>query len=565
MKKNLTIIGLLAVMMLLLGLMACEKNDNVTEDDYINDLKYKSKRALALQRLAGMKSKKAIPDILELVNRHYSTQSCIKTLGQIGDPIVLPDLKRLLDKVKTKQPKHLDRLTEEIAIAMGRIGDKQATKWLVEVIEALDTGALGRSGAIRALGMIGDVQAVEPLINFVVDESYKKKMPNRLLSMKSLFLLAHNADEMSKETRQKLIEAMTVAMFIGEDGLNVFRESKEVMAALGGDDVVEWLIKTYKKENPKVEAYTDMLEKNYDFKKYYVQVKSLDVMGFIRNQAAAPFLLEVALDPKTEYILFAKAIQALERVGTPTTTKAVLDYLKGRKIKFYEDISAHELVARSLANTYDPQVIPYMMGLFKDGNIRLGKTKETFPQLCWSGAYVVAGVDNGADVDEFMKIADSGKCTGEIDKVKQITAEGLIAQFKDAMELTRECGEKAQCYADYLKTSADNTDRVHWGKRWKAVRMLVTLDAKKHADALVPAVEDLHEIVRYAAVDAVYRLLDKDNKNVYEQIRAFWTKDKNKEYNDNADLQKATEELGYTLQLVRQRLGLKEPVYQPFQ
>ena len=563
MKKNLTIIGLLAAMLLMLGLAACEQGDE-TEDDYINDLKYKSKRALALQRLSGMKSKKAIPEILELMNRHYSTQSCIKTLGMIGDPIVLPDLKRLLDKVKTKQPKHLDRLTEEIAIAMGRIGDKQATKWLIEVVEALDTGALGRSGAIRALGMIGDVQAVEPLINFVVDESYKKKMPNRLLSMKSLFLLAHNADEMSKDTRQKLIEAMTVAMFIGEEGLNVFRESKEVMAALGGDDVVEWLIKTYKKENPKVEAYTDMLEKNYDFKKYYVQVKSLDVLGFIRNQAAAPFLLEVALDPKTEYILFAKAIQALERVGTPTTTKAVLEYLKGRKIRFYEDISAHELVARSLANTYDPQVIPYMMGLFKKGNVRLGRAKETFPQLCWSGAYVVAGVDNGSDYDEFMKIADAGKCTGEIDKVKKITAEGLIAQFKDAMELTQECGEKAECYANYLKTTADNTDRAHWGKRWKAVRMLVTLKANKYADALVPAVADLQEIVRYAAVDAVFRLLDKNNKNVYEQIRAFWTKDKNKEYNNNADLQKATEELGYTLQLVRQRLGLKEAVYQPF-
>ena len=98
MKKNLPIIGMILVLMLLLAQAGCEKGD-VTEDDYINDLKYKSKRALALQRLAGMKSKKAIPEILELMNRHYSTQSCIKTLGMIGDPIVLPDLKRLMDKI----------------------------------------------------------------------------------------------------------------------------------------------------------------------------------------------------------------------------------------------------------------------------------------------------------------------------------------------------------------------------------------------------------------------------------------------------------------------------------
>jgi len=554
---------MILVLMLLLAQAGCEKGD-VTEDDYINDLKYKSKRALALQRLAGMKSKKAIPEILELMNRHYSTQSCIKTLGMIGDPIVLPDLKRLMDKIKTKQPKHLDRMTEELAIAMGRIGDKQAVPWLIDVVEALDTGALGRSGAIRALGMIGDPQAVPALVNFIVDEKYKKKMPNRLLSTKSLFLLAHNADQMSKENREMLIEGMTIAMFIGEGGLNVFREAKEVMAALGGEDVVAWLIKTYKKENAKVEAYTDMLEKNYDFKKYYVQVKSLDVLGFIRNKAAAPFLLEVALDPKTEYILFAKAIQALERVGTPTTTKAVLDFLKSKKIRFYEDISGQELVSRSLANTFDPQVIPYMMGLFKKGNIRLGRAKETFPQLCWSGAYVVAGIDDGSIYDEFMKIAATGKCKGEIDKVKKITAEGLVEQFKAAMELTKECGKDASCYAKYLK-EADNTDRKTWGKRWKAVRMLVTLDAKDYADALVKGVGDLHEIVRYAAVDAAFRLMDKSNQKVYEELRAFWMEDKNNEYNDNADLQKGTEELGYTLQLVRTRLGLKEAVYQPFQ
>ncbi len=573
----------IALLVSLLFAFACSSNGQKTEDDYIKDLKYKSRRALALQRLSEMKSKKAIPKIIELIDHRYSTKACVKALGLIGDPVALPKLKEVLDKVKHIDSVELDRLTDEIAVAMGRIGDKKAAPWLIDLLNDPQAGPWGKAGAIKGLAIMGATDAIDPIIDFMLNE--KNEITTRYMAIQALFMLAHDADKVSKEVRQKLIKALMVAMFIDDGKLTLFRVAKQVMVLMvgfdddgnGKSDVIEWLIKTYKNENEDVNAYTDKLANDPEagFSKFYVQVKAVDSLGFLRNPEPVEFLTDEVLRPDLGFEISAKIAQALERIGSPKMNKKLIKFILNKK---NDDVRIRELLIRALANTGDTSLIKKIFPIFEKGNRKLKyfdstKNKEVVqevPNECMAAAYTISVLDDGSNLERFRKAVESGKCSGLVDPIRKLDAKDILKQMLEGLELAAACKTDAACYSKKVEEAKpkDGVDE-HWGVRIKGVRMIARLKAYDQADTIVDILADMNDSVRPIAVDSLFRLLyNADNKTaakqIYEKARKFWLSDKDREYTHGAFLQKATEELGYVLQILRQNLGIKEPLYVPF-
>jgi HEAT repeat protein len=89
-------------------------------------------------------------------------------LGKIGD-------KRATKPLTKKLNKNVDSLLKsEAIIALGRIGDESATKPLISILK-FDQDLFVKHHAVRALGEIGSKEAIKPLLEFA-----NKKRKSRL-------------------------------------------------------------------------------------------------------------------------------------------------------------------------------------------------------------------------------------------------------------------------------------------------------------------------------------------------------------------------------------------------
>jgi len=141
------------------------------------------------------KGPQAIPLLLQgLRNSDDSIQiECVRMLGELKSKKAVPDL---LQYLKEKKNTHAVLVT---SYALGRIKDKRATLPLIDMASPITRDDIRRRGAIIALGLLGDSQAIQELENILTDNNETL----RVLAAGSLGLLGRNTgfDVALKATR----------------------------------------------------------------------------------------------------------------------------------------------------------------------------------------------------------------------------------------------------------------------------------------------------------------------------------------------------------------------------
>ncbi len=518
---------------LLMLFTACETEK--TEDDWVKELRDRRTRDAALMYVQQHKTKKAVPILLDLVEKRYTTIPSIYTLGIIGDPVAVPKLIEVLKQVAIKDSVDLDRMTEQICMSLGMIGDKAAVDSLLWVLDNANTGEAGRSGAVQALGMIGDKRAEPKLIDIVMDPK------------QNLVIRHYAAIALGEIKAEKAGEALCYALFVDDEtGRNLFRDAQLSMIQIGNQDIVDNLIKCYDLQNEKANE----LAKSIELKPEWIQIKSVNVMGQMRDERLLPKMLEEfqkGMDNKIVYELFAKVIQAIGVAASPKAepvlAKAFMVSPKGT-----EYLNEKEIIANALIDIGQSEHLDAFMSIAEKGDLNMknayGKP-DSFAQYCLAAANVVTMLGDASYVDRYKKFLDSGKCKAQIFGWKETTP-NMLASFAKRLDAAAECKDDMNCWLGKLKSN-------DWAVRQKAVYVLAnTGDKEKYAKAVLDDTMYFpNEYVRDAVLYFAWKMATPETIPYYYSL---WQDQKlNKEF------QKVTENLGYVLAWHMREMGLDTP------
>jgi HEAT repeat protein len=111
---------------------------------------------------------RAVPGLLNILQQHrlgrFIRAGAVKALGEIGNPVVVPELIKALSDSETP-------VRYNAGIALGAIGDKLAVPGLIALLQDKDEDV--RLAAIQALGQIGETHALPDLLKLLQDENGK--------------------------------------------------------------------------------------------------------------------------------------------------------------------------------------------------------------------------------------------------------------------------------------------------------------------------------------------------------------------------------------------------------
>jgi HEAT repeat protein len=158
------------------GLLA-DFEDSIAEETALADLtpilddySYQEKRSLAaITYLGEIKSNKAVDLLYDLAKKDEPglTGRVIYNLGKIGDSSRAEELLDLYDEY---QGDDSNDIAMNILFAWGEMGYQSSFDTLIDIIEDTSASNTEREYAAVALGKLGDINGLEPLINLYNDE-----------------------------------------------------------------------------------------------------------------------------------------------------------------------------------------------------------------------------------------------------------------------------------------------------------------------------------------------------------------------------------------------------------
>jgi HEAT repeat protein len=529
MKRNLAVVLILSFVLPVV-LFAC--SGEKTESDYVNELRDRRYRDAAMMYVQEHKVKEAVPALLELIKKRYSTLKAVYTLGIIGDPVAVPPLLEELREVAKKDSLDHDRMTEQISMTLGMIGATNSVDTLIWTAE--NAGEMGRAGAVQALGMIGDKRATQSLINVVKNENEKL-----LIRHYAAIALGRIADPIAAET-------LVYALYVDDEtGRNLFRDGQLSLIQIGGEAARNALIAGYEGKNTDANALAEKIK----LKTEWVQIKIVNVMGELRDPAMEDFLMarfEEGVKNDLVYEIFAKVVQALER--TPLSEKA-LDRLAEVFLtapQATEFLNERELISKVLIANNATKNLDAIMKVAEKGDISLKNPRgqmQKYSQWCVAAANIVSTLADSTYSDRFAAFAASGKCNAEIWGLGIPTKE-ILANMNDRMTTAKSCTDNAQCWVGQLKSP-------EWAAREKAIYYLANTGDKKFMQDIYQVAYTPKEEVRAAVQYAVWKLA---NPEMMTKLLRFWQDQK-----INKDFQKITEDIGYILYIKMREFKMDEP------
>ncbi|MEK7705073.1 MAG: HEAT repeat domain-containing protein [Myxococcota bacterium] len=162
-----------AVLVLLLVTACSTPADPTTAPYWIARLGDRQERTEALTQLGKIGDKQAVPAVRKWFETPGEWQpAAAYTLGQLGDPSVVPQLVAALNPSvgsgRDRDTNIKNRVNINAARALAMLGAKQAAPDLLKLLSVPDNGT--REAAIGSLGMLGNPIVVEPLIGVARDE-----------------------------------------------------------------------------------------------------------------------------------------------------------------------------------------------------------------------------------------------------------------------------------------------------------------------------------------------------------------------------------------------------------
>ena len=313
-------------------LLACsfEKSEKSRADDLL-DPRFRDEAYTYIQKNKSNAklAKYALPNLIHNYETGEDSLTAIYTIGELGDPAAVPWLLEQLDKIFDKDGNDLDRQTEQICIALGKIGEKVAIDPLIKVIKTPASGRRGKAGALQALGMFADPKAVEPISDLL-------KSSQIPLVVKHFGVIA-----MGKMRLPQSVDTLAFTLFLDDKtGLNLFRDSLVALLKIGGQPTRDGMIKTYSLKNELVCTQPDPKKEEYQgycakirLKTAWVQIKSLEVLGHMRDANNSPFMIEqfkegVSMGSQMFFEVYAKLIQNMGRVADPSMQEELFKQFK---------------------------------------------------------------------------------------------------------------------------------------------------------------------------------------------------------------------------------------------
>ncbi len=518
--KRLGWVLVLVAFMLPILVIGCSMEKD--EDDWVDELRDRRTRDNALMWVQEHKTKKAVPNLLSLMKKRYGTLKAVYTLGIIGDPVAVPTLIEELKVVAKKDSLDHDRLTEQICMALGMIGETNAVDALLWTVD--QAGEMGRAGAVQALGMIGDPRATEKLIGVLKNTKEK------------LLIRHYTAIALGRLKASEAADALVYALFVDDEtGRNLFRDGQLSLLQIGGEAARKALIAGYELKN----TDANELAKSIDLKEDWIKIKIVNVMGELRDPELSDFFMaefEKGLKGDIVYELQAKIIQAMERTPLKKDLLGKLAQAFTSPVKNTAYLNERELISKIfISNNYTDQLDEFM-SVAEKGDVTLKNAKgkpQAFSQWCVAAANVVSMLGDHTLADRFDAFVKAGKCKAEIFGLKQKTPE-LLANFNMRMQAAKECGTNMACWQKVVTAK-------EWPKREKAVYMLAATGDKKYMTDVMKTLTYSNEQVRQAVQHAIWKIATPE---VLPQLIKFWIDNK-----INKDFQKITEDIGYILHM----------------
>lgn len=452
-----------------------------------------AKRDVALAKLNELKDKKALPALYEALKQTGPAielrPKVAELIGVIGDETSIQPLVDAVDwgagAGRDKETRALANANEKIAKALGKLGKGDDAKVVDTLKRLTDNNSQDvQLAAIVALGDLRAVGAVEKLVE-VADGH-----PNNFMVKNAVQALGKIGDPKAARVLGKLL-------FFERQGVSFYPEASYALF-LVGKEAMPVLDEIYANKFKEIE--------DLHIEPGVQKTKAVVVYGDLALPESNKKVLEnvdTQGNDTSTALLRIEAQRAAGRIGM----KDAVPGLKNRMDNV--DVSQSEHALAALAQIGVKSVADEIHGMATTGGFLKNCTKQ----------------GNGEDECRFSEVqirkprvlawsrlaSDAGKLDALVAEEKNENFKKWIGEQGERVKAAAECKSDFACWKGKLK---DASPRV----RERAAYELAWMDNDEARDALLEALTDDDNEVRYAAIIGVGRRLPKDAQGVADRL-----------------------------------------------
>jgi len=459
-----------------------------------------AKRDAAMKHLQEVKDPTSLPSLYEEVKQPVSEQraAVVELIGLLGDASSVPALLTAIDPLagagRDKEARQKTNANEKAVRALIRLSQKdpkiaENSEVQATVMKLLKSNSLDvQLAAITALGELKAKDAVDVLVEIADGH------PNN-------FIVKNACEALTKIGDARAAPVMAKLMFFEREGVSFYRESSYGLFILGKASlpVLESL---WKADFKAIEQFhiDPMVQ----------QTKAIVVYGDLADPSTFDRILEAA---QTEGGATGPALMRIE--GQRAAGRIGLDKVAPGLKKQMDnvDISQSEHALATLVQLGRREIAADLWGMTTaDGFMKNCQGQDNTAEQCKFNELQVRKVRllNWSRIAPGSAFADFEKALAS-EKNEKVKAE--MEKVKPRLEVARDCDGKVPCLIEKLK--AENPlarDRAAYELLW------ANTDASR--DALVGALTDKDNEVRYAAIMGVLRRLPKDSTALADTVKA---------------------------------------------
>lgn len=411
--------------------------------------------AHAIDFAGDEKVEAAVPGLTQIVqvpvsgipNDNHKAEAA-KALGKIASKDAVEGLIAAIDlSVGTSgdpKDKMGNRANEEIAEALGKIGDPRAVSKLLDLMAATRDNNVAL-WSMRALGQIGSKEGVPALEEVALEHE------NKFMRKNAVVALGEIADPSA-------IDTLIQMMFVEFQGVSFYKEASYALFKVG-PEAVEPLLELLAMKNEKVDA---IFEQSGGAKESAVTAKAAVVLGDLRDPRAAEPLVqayEAALE-KNDPIIIREVAFALGSLNDPRAVPALM------KNMGTIDASLRERVMESLNKIGDRTPVPEMIEAI---------TAKDFIKRC-----IKKGVGKSACKGDTLSRARAQKAAADmtthlvdaehVDALQKVFEAEEVDELKsyfdkrfEAAKLAKTCKKDVACWAEHAKSDSELVrEKTYW-------------------------------------------------------------------------------------------------------
>lgn len=458
------------------------------------------KRDVAMKHLQEVKDPTSLPLLVDELKSPISDErpAVVELIGLLGDASHIDALVSAIDPFagagRDKEAKLKTNTNEKAIKAIVRVAQKdpkvrENAAARTAISKLLKSASMDvQLAAITALGDLKAVDVVPDLVEIADGH------PNN-------FIVKNACESLTKIGDPRAAEAMARLMFFERDGVSFYREASYGLFVLGKPalPVLDLLWKgTFK---PIEELHIDPM---------VMKTKAVVVYGDIADPSTFDRIIEAA---QTEGSTTGPALLRIE--GQRAAGRIGLDKVVAGLVKQMDNVdisqSEHALAALVQMGRRDIAANLWAMTT-SDGYLKNCKGQDNTDDQCKFNEAQVRNVRllNWSRIAPGSAHADFEKALAaeQNPKVKE-----TMEKVKPRLEVARDCDGKVPCLIEKLKAdSALARDRAAYELLWQ--------NTDEARDALIGALTDKDNEVRYAAIMGVLRRIPKDNVAIADKVKA---------------------------------------------